>query len=309
MPKQPPSLRPIPESHGPLAALLPSWQRHLRANGRTVETISTYMQGAVRLDRYLADHAIPLDHLDKTVLEQWRIHLLASGADTSASNRWRSVKQLLRWLTDEGELAANPSEGMPAISTVERNPDVLSADEIRLLLATCKDRSNFEDVRDRAIILFLCDNGARLSGTVGIEVDDVDLDGQCATIVLKGGREHVVPFGAKTAEALDRYLRLRRKHRYAHLPDLWIHRRGALNNSGVQTMLARRGERAGVGRVHPHQFRHTTAHELKAAGASDDVVMEILGWEDPSMLRKYGKSAAGQRARAAHRSISPSDRL
>jgi len=55
------------------------------------------------------------------------------------------------------------------------------------------------------------DTGARWEGIVSPTVQDLDLDAGLAEIVLKGRREHEVPFGAKTAQALDRYLRARRR--------------------------------------------------------------------------------------------------
>lgn len=304
-----PTLRPIPSSSGPLAPLLPSWQRHLRAKNRSIETISTYMQGAVRLDRWLELHDVAdLNAIRKHHLESWLGHLLDTGADTTASNRWRSVKQLMRWLVDEGELAANPTADVGNPKVVDKPIDVIDANRLRQLLATCST-TGLEDLRDRAIILFLYDNGARLAGILGLDLDDLDLDEQVARIVLKGGEELLVPFGARTAEALDRYLRARRKHRYANLPSLWVHRRGRMKTSGLQTMLRRRGERAGIGHVHPHMFRHTFAHEFKAAGGSDGDLMAIAGWKSADMAQRYGRSVAVQRARQAHRRLSPSDRL
>lgn len=55
--------------------------------------------------------------------------------------------------------------------------------------------------------LFL-DTGMRLDGLAKLRVDDVDLDYDItATVLGKGRQPRVCPFGAKTAQAIDRYLR------------------------------------------------------------------------------------------------------
>jgi integrase len=217
------------------------------------------------------------------------------------------VKQLFRWLADEGEIPLDPTLGMPGIKVVEQPVDVVSRDAFKRLLGTCD--TTFEGIRDRAILLLFYDSGMRLSGLVGLMVEDVDLDSQTARITLKGGKELVVPYGATTADALDRYLRVRRRHKKASLPNLWVHRRGFMQKSGVQTMLRSRAEQAGVGHVHPHQLRHTAAHEFRDAGGSEGDLMEIMGWVDPTMARRYGRSVAAKRARDSHKKFSPADRL
>jgi integrase/recombinase XerD len=75
--------------------------------------------------------------------------------------------------------------------------------------------------------------------------------------------------------------------------------KGQLTDSGITQVLRRRAKAAGIGHVHPHQFRHTWAHMLKVAGLADDEVMELGGWRTPQMLNRYGSSARAERARAS----------
>lgn len=185
---------------------------------------------------------------------------------------------------------------MKAPHVPEEPVPVVSDDQLKRLFKVCQGTS-FEQRRDLAIIRVFYACGLRLSGLTGLRLDDVDWDLEVLCVVGMGRRPRAVPFTPKASNVLDAYLRARRKHPGAASPMLWLGEKGPLGTSGLAQMLRRRCRDAGIPSLHPHQLRHTAAHEMFKEGIGDSDAMRLFGWRSPQMLNRYGASAADERAR------------
>lgn len=209
------------------------------------------------------------------------------------------------WLVEEDELDESPLAKVRVPKPDPPPPEVISEDQLRALLRACDGRA-FEDRRDAALIRMMAATGLRVSELCSLTLADVDFTLRLATVRSgKGDKARVVRFDPATAAALDRYKRIRGRHRLAARPELWIGFRGPLTRKGVPLILDKRAAMAGIGHVHAHQLRHTWAHRWLASGGTEGDLQRLGGWANAEVMRRYGAAQAVDRALAAYDAVNP----
>src|SRR4051795_4437083 len=223
-----------------LEDLLSSFRRHLRAASKAPRTIELYSQSVRYFGRWLVDHDRPatLDELSRHAVSAW---LAETREASTVATQLSGMRRFCRWLVTEGQVEKAPTDGIEIATAPDKPVPILTDAEITALLKTCAigrgrpgtfARPIFLGRRDEVILRLLLDTGVRVSELCGLKLEDFDLDREVAYVIGKGSRPRAVPFGARTGQALDRYLRVRALHARAASPKLLLGLRGAMTVDG-----------------------------------------------------------------------------
>jgi len=232
----------------------------------------------------------PLADLGVLEIREWLADLYSRKLSTvSIRRKLAAVRALFRYLSREGLISMNPARLVRTPKAPQRLPDVMTAEQVNGLIDTVA-ADKFErphPARDRALFEFLYGCGVRVSELVGLNLEDVDRAERWIRVRGKGRKERQVPFAAKAADALERYLAER--HALAGQRAVFLnHRGGRLTARGVARIVKLYGVLVnGDSSIHPHSFRHAYATHLLADGADLRAIQELLGHARLSTTQKY----------------------
>ncbi|NJO35230.1 MAG: site-specific integrase [Rhodospirillales bacterium] len=134
-------------------------------------------------------------------------------APSSRARRLSAIRQLFKFLANEGLVAEDPAHGLAGPKKARALPKTLSVAEVDRLIETARARIEPARGRDRvralrlyALIEMLYATGMRVSELVTLPRSVLTGDGRVLAIKGKGGRERLVPLNQAARLAIERYL-------------------------------------------------------------------------------------------------------
>jgi integrase len=259
-------------------------------------------------------------------IQDYLIALSGRCAKGTVATRFRRLAHWFAWCAGDQDaplIEASPMAGMKRPAAEEKAPAILGEGQLAAILAACRAPKGAtaavrrDAVRDRAIIMIMCQAACpRASEIAGLTLADADLEHDMITVRGKGGVHYSVGLEPAAARAVSLYLRMRPGYpaaareaaaaaaaRPPRPAALWLGKAGPMTRSGLAAMLSRRAAAAGVGHVHPHQFRHTAFDRSRAAGLLPHQAQRLNGWKSQRMCEVYGRAADGREAVAAGRAM------
>jgi integrase/recombinase XerD len=214
---------------------------------------------------------------------------------SSAARAVTAVRGLHAFALAQGMTSGDPAREVPPPVPPRRLPKAIGAGEVERLLGAAGSPASADprELRDRAMLEFLYSAGARISETVSLDIDDLDLAADPSVLLSgKGGKQRFVPVGSYAVRAIEAYLvrgrpALAAAGRAAS-PAVFLNARGGrLTRQGAWGVLREAGERSGIKGVSPHTLRHSFATHLLDGGADIRVVQELLGHASVTTTQVY----------------------
>ncbi len=230
-------------------------------------------------------------------------------ASTSLRRRAAALKGFYRFAFGEGLIEVDVAAHVDLPRQGRRLPDTLTIDETTRLM----DAAAAAGQRDAALLALLYGAGLRVSEALGLDRDDLSLDGAFVRVIGKGDKERLVPTGEAALDALAVWLDGQRAAIMAAHPHpserggpLFLGDRGGrLARQQAWGIVRRAAQAAGLSdSVSPHTLRHSFATHLLEGGADLRVVQELLGHASISTTQLY-THLTGERIRDVYRRAHP----
>ena len=264
----------------------------LLERGFSSNTLDAYLKDLGKLLDYYLQEGIDFRKVTLNQLQTFVATLMDLGITTRSIARiLAGVRTFYKFLELESEIITDPTELLESPSRSGHLPDVLSVQEIDLLIDTI-DMDKAEGQRDRAIIETLYSCGLRVSELCNLKIGDLFLDEGFIRVHGKGKKERLVPISPRAIDELNRWFIERDSItiRPGHEDAVFVSFRRGTSLSRitifhiVKTLAAQTGIRSTVS---PHTFRHSFATHLLEGGANLRAIQEMLGHEEIGTTEIY----------------------
>jgi integrase/recombinase XerD len=186
-------------------------------------------------------------------------------APATVARKMASVRSFFHYLLLTEALDDDPTVRVATDAPERRSPEQLPHQAARHLWDSVSGDVPL-DLRDRALVALVAGAGLKTGQVVGLDLEDVDLQGRAGTIRLQGrrGQEQALALLPAVVAELARYMHEGRPRlavgeeetTVARAP-LFLNARGKrLSRQGLWLVIQRRGEEAGLGQgVSPRALR------------------------------------------------------
>lgn len=210
-----------------------------------------------------------------------------------------TLRSFYKWADRKRLVASNPMTLIRTPRQSKRLPKAITIEQVEQLLAAPSDKDVLGR-RDRAMLETLYSTGIRVSELVGLDIADLDAQGESLFVRGKGKKERIVPLGSHALAAIAKYIEaVEADHKFgpkwhqciqnAGKGPLFLNKHGSrLSSRSVRRKLDKYLRSVGLDpAISPHTLRHSFATHLLDNGADLRSVQELLGHQSLSTTQVY----------------------
>ncbi len=251
---------------------------------RDIDKLTNYLES---IEEALSPSDVSLQHLQSFIQCIGEMEM----APTSQARIISGIKSFFKYCLLEQICTVNPTTLLPSPKTRRKLPDVLSFEEIELLIGHL-DLSKPEGGRNKAILETMYSSGLRVTEAINLKISCLYLDVGFIRVIGKGDKERLIPIGSDAIKFIKIYKDTIRIHQTPakNCEDILF-----LNNRGkglsrvmifyiIKDLILKSGIKKSIS---PHSFRHSFATHLVEGGADLRAVQEMLGHESITTTEIY----------------------
>lgn len=196
-----------------------------------------------------------------------------------------NLRTMFKFLVEEELLDRDPMKGIKLLKESKNIIKTYSVDDVKTLLNSFKGK-DYLTVRNKTIIMMLCETGIRNSELCGVTLEDVSED--AIRIVGKGNRVRYVPISLPLKRQLLRYMRSREKYMQEGVSHLFVTRtRRPLTRHVMIQTINKLGDDIGLDlKATVHHFRRYYAQQM-LKNVDLYTVSRLLGHSDIKTTQIY----------------------
>ena len=258
--------------------------------GFSVNSISSYKEDITKFRKFINNSKNPLE-INADDIKGFLNNISKELNSTSQSRIISGLRSFFEFLIFEKYIKDNPLNLIESPKTSRKLPDVLSLEEIDVLISKI-DLSQEQGERNLAIIELLYGCGIRVSELVDLKISDLFFEENFIKVTGKGNKQRLIPIGNLTKQKINNYLNnSRNKVKVINTfnDHVFLNRRGKnLTRAMIFTIIKKLAEKANFSKsISPHTFRHSFATHLLENGADLRTIQQLLGHESITTTEIY----------------------
>lgn len=269
------------------------YDKHVSSN-----TLQSYRRDIEQYMHFLEQKDIQsISKTNEDVVNEYLVTLKEKGRSASTISRnLASLRSFYKYTTKNKHNEVDPTTGLESPKIERKTPQILSAQEVDLLLQQ-PNVKELKGLRDKAMLELLYATGIRVSELISLNLDDVDFENAVINC-SSSARTRQIPVTKSAIKATEAYVKGARDSmlRTYEEPALFVNVSGTrITRQGFWKIIKYYKNQAKIqADITPHTLRHSVAAHLLQNGADIKSIQEFLGHSDISSTQIYMQFASNE---------------